>query len=96
MALEGVGLSPQPTVEGTAVSRQSNLVSSRWLWVVGGQVLLSSSGRRDGGLGHSQLLSQVIEASDVVHAALTHHTGKLRVHLRAQPNTFQCTTVLTG
>lgn len=42
----------------------------------------SSSGRRDGGLGHGQLLSQIIEASDVVHAALAHHAGKLRVHLQ--------------
>lgn len=40
----------------------------------------SSLGWWDGGLGHSQFLSQVIEASDVVHAALTHHTSKLRVH----------------
>lgn len=35
---------------------------------------------RGGGLRHSQLLSQVVEAGDVVHAALTHHTGQLRVH----------------
>lgn len=45
----------------------------------------SSSWRWDGGLSHSELLSQVIEASDVVHAALAHHTSKLRVHLQAQP-----------
>lgn len=38
------------------------------------------SGGSDGGLGHGQLLSQVIEACDVVHAALAHHTSKLRVH----------------
>lgn len=35
---------------------------------------------RGGGLCHSQFLSQVIESSDVVHTALTHHTGELRVH----------------
>lgn len=57
--------------------------------------VLSSSGWWDGGLCHSQLLSQVIEASNVVHAALTHHTSKLRVHLWAQPKSFQCTTVMT-
>lgn len=43
-------------------------------------VVLSPSGRRDGRLGHSKLLSQVIEASDVVHTALTHHASELRVH----------------
>lgn len=37
----------------------------------------------DGGLGHCQLLGEVVEASDVVHAALAHHAGELRVHLRA-------------
>lgn len=42
----------------------------------------SSSGRWDGGLGHGQLLSQIVEASNVVHAALAHHAGKLRVHLQ--------------
>lgn len=51
-------------------------MSSRWL---------CSSRRRDGGLGDGQLLSQVIEASDIVHAALTHHADKLRVHLQTKP-----------
>jgi len=49
----------------------------------------------DGGLVHSQLLGQVVEACDVVHTALTHHASKLRVHLRAQPESVQCTTVRT-
>lgn len=56
----------------------------------------SSLGWWDGGLGHSQFLSQVIEASDVVHAALTHHTSKLRVHLQAQPKSVYYTAMATA
>lgn len=41
---------------------------------------LFASGQESGGLSHCQLLSQVIESSNVVHTALTHHTGKLGVH----------------
>lgn len=43
--------------------------------------VFSTSWRWDRGLGHRQLLSQIVEASDVVHAALAHHAGKLSVHL---------------
>lgn len=80
----GVGLSPQPNVlqirgdsGATVLTEHTHVLQmavGRWKQV------LSSSGWWDGGLRHSQLLSQVIEASDVVHAALTHHTSKLRVH----------------
>lgn len=43
--------------------------------------VFSTSWRWDRGLGHRQLLSQIVEASNVVHAALAHHAGKLSVHL---------------
>lgn len=45
-------------------------------------VVSSTSWRWDRGLGHRQLLSQIVEASNVVHAALAHHAGKLSVHSR--------------
>lgn len=43
-----------------------------------------TSRRWDRGLGHSQLLSQIVETSNVVHAALAHHAGQLSVHLHTR------------
>lgn len=37
--------------------------------------------RREARLGDGHLLGKVVEASDVVDAALTHHAGQVIIHL---------------